>query len=380
MNGLERLINALISNSDQLVEQEIIKKFSEDGDRRIARRIPINQAAEMIGVSRQRIYNAKADNQLTDPLFDGWVTSAGLDLYQIDKLRDIFGTRPTSDYCIVEAISGHKGGGYKTTTALHQAQWHAMKGHRVLLVSMDPQGSLNLAMGKLPDVDVKGEHTLLPYFMGQQQTAHYAIQKTYFPSLDIIPSCLQLSVVDDVVARMGDNGKTAVPAHLLLAAALETIKSDYDLIIIDCPPNLGLSTVMCVFASDLIIIPTPVDRFGFYSTRQYLQMLKELLSPFGAHNVEPQVRILGTHYDTATGSDSKTFFGKMKKVWGAAVLDHPIKKTSQVPIAYDKMRTIYEQTATERTSFAAYKKATNIFDDLFTEIEENILEPIWSAE
>jgi len=89
MNGLERLINALISNSDQLVEQEIIKKFSEDGNRRIVRRFPINQAAEMIGVSRQRIYNAKADNQLTDPLFDGWVTSAGLDLYQIDKLQTI---------------------------------------------------------------------------------------------------------------------------------------------------------------------------------------------------------------------------------------------------------------------------------------------------
>ncbi|GAB1116556.1 MAG: plasmid-partitioning protein SopA [Shewanella algae] len=380
MNQLGKLIKQLISNSDSLVKSEIQDKFSKNKDRRILRKVPITHAADMVGVSRQRIYTAHKDGKLPGELFDDWDTGAGLDLYQIDAMRDIFGTRPKTSRAIVEAISGHKGGGHKTTTALHQAQWHAMKGYRTLLISMDPQGSLNLAMGMLPDVDIKADDTLLPYFLGQHETAHYAIKKTYFPSLDIIPSCLQLARVDDEVAALGDKGLTRTQVHMLLRDAIESIMDDYDLIIIDCPPNLGLGTVMCVFAADVLIIPSPVDRFGFYSTRQYLKMLDDLLMPFGEADFYPSLKILGTHYDPAPGSNSEAFFAKMKKAWGAAMLNYPLKKTNQVPVAYDKMRTIYEQEPQERTSWNAYKKAVCIFDDLFNEIEQTLLIPTWRAE
>ena len=380
MSQLGKLINTLISNSDMLVNQEIADKFDHAEGRKITRRVPINQAADLVGVARQTIYKAVAEGKLAGPLFDGWVTSSGADFYQIDAMREHFKTKPTKDYCPVLSVSGHKGGGWKTTTAIHKGQWLAMKGYRVLMVSMDPQGSLNLAMGLLPDVDVKVENTLLPFFLGERDNAKYAIQKTYFPGLDIIPACLQLARVEDEIAKLGDEGKTRYEAPLLLHEALETVKEDYDVIIVDGPPNLGLGTIMCVFASDVVLCPSPVDRFGFYSTRQYLQMLKELLEPFDINSFEPTLRILGTHYNNANGSDSSAFFGKMKAAWGEALLDHPIVATAQVPIAYDKMRTIYEQTPKERTSYSAYKKATNIFDDVFTEIESKILTPLWGAE
>jgi len=373
--SLENMLNTLIKNSDELVNREINKRFT--GERTITRRFNITSTAELVGVSPQSIYAALKDGRLSGELFDNWSSSTGANIYQIDAMRNVFGTHPTKDHCLVQAVSGHKGGGWKTTISAHEAQWLALLGYRVLLVSMDAQGSLNLMFGMLPDVHVKEENTLLPFFRGEEFSAKYAIQKTYWPGLDIIPSCLQFAKVEDEIVAMAERDELPFPAHLLLDEALNTIKQDYDLIIVDGPPNLGLSTVNSVFAADIVTCPCPADFFGYYSTRQYLQMLKELLQPFDIDSFQPQFRIIGTHVDNAKGAKSKEFFYKMRESWGAALLDNPIIKTSQVPNSYDSMRTIYEQDSGQRTSYSAFKKATGIFDPVFQEMLDKLLIPMW---
>lgn len=375
MNQLGQMIHSLINNSDELYQSDIVERFSNSGDRRVTRRFPLTTAAQMVGVSRQTIYNAMK-NGIEHPLLQGGL-GGNPDLYQIQALREHFNTQPHQDYCINMVISGHKGGGWKTTTGLYLGQWLAMKGYRVLLVSVDPQGSLNLALGVLPDQDITADDTLLPFFLGKRPDARYAVRDTYFPNLKLIPSSLQMARVEDEVAKLGEDGKLRYPSHMLLAMALDGLRKDFDIIIVDGPPNLGLGTVNCVFAADVVLCPTPVDRLGFYSTRQYLEMLKDLLQPFEETDFIPTVRFLGTHFERAAGSDSQDFFNKMRQAWGNALLSVPLCKTPQISRGYDTMRTIYEQEPSDRSSFSAYKNALTIFDDVFTEIKNTLLDPIW---
>lgn len=378
---LESIISNMITNSDNIINDDIAKSFSEG--REITRKFNITSTCELVGISTKTMYGALKDGRLSGELFDNWKPATGATVYQIDAMREVFERYPYQVNklagCIVEAVSGHKGGGWKSTTVAHQAQWLSMRGYRVLVVSMDPQGSLNAMFGMLPDTDIKGEDTLLPFFYGQEKTAHYAIKNTYWPKLDIIPSCLQFGRVEGEIARLGDEDKLNHPAHLLLKEALDTVKDNYDLIIIDGAPNLGLGTVNCVFAADLIICPSPSEALGFLSTRQYLQMFKELLQPFGDEDHQPIFKVLATHVENAATSDSRVFLSKLKEAWGHSLLENPLIRTPQVPTGYNKGRTIYEQQTKEKTSWAAHKKATGIFDDVFQEILDKLLLLMWGV-
>ncbi|NOO37231.1 AAA family ATPase, partial [Klebsiella pneumoniae] len=132
--------------------------------------------------------------------------------------------RPADKNPAVLAVMSHKGGVYKTSSAVHEAQWLALQGHRVLLIEgNDPQGTASMYHGYVPDLHIHAEDTLLPFYLGERDNAEYAIKPTCWPGLDIIPSCLALHRIETDLMQYHAQGKLPHPPHLMLRAAIESV-------------------------------------------------------------------------------------------------------------------------------------------------------------
>ena len=149
------------------------------------------------------------------------------------------------------SISNQKGGVGKTTTSINLSSYLAIMEKKVLLVDIDPQGNAGSGLGL--DVNVLQKTTyevLLGEISGRE-----AIQKTSVPGLSIIPSNINLSGVDiDLVNREGK--------EYSLKKAISPLRSEYDFIVIDCPPSLGLLTLNALSASDGVIITLQTEYFA----------------------------------------------------------------------------------------------------------------------
>ena len=163
-------------------------------------------------------------------------------------------------------VVNQKGGVGKTTTAVNLSAGLAQRGQRVLLVDCDPQGNATTGLG----VD-KGqtETTLYEVFVDAVDSpdAPTAIHKAILkisPNLDLVPATLDLAGAEPILL-------SAVGKELILRDALEPVKDDYDWIIFDAPPSLGLLTINILSASDGVLVPMQCE---FYALEGLSQLLK----------------------------------------------------------------------------------------------------------
>src|SRR5262249_28158483 len=121
---------------------------------------------------------------------------AGYTLEQVNAFRAHFGTAPWRDPAldapVVIACQNFKGGVGKSTTCVNFAHFLALKGYRVLVVDTDSQATTTAMFGYVPDAEITSDQTILPYLASEQTSLQYAVQKTYFPGIDLIPACLAL--------------------------------------------------------------------------------------------------------------------------------------------------------------------------------------------
>ncbi|WP_337049791.1 plasmid-partitioning protein SopA [Serratia fonticola] len=373
----------------QLMTHKIaVSQFGDDSPaaRAITRRWGIVEAAELVGVTPQAIRNAEAEGRLPVPdmVLRGRVEQrAGYNIQQINDMRDSFGTRPgkpEGQDAVVLAIAAHKGGAYKTSTAVHQAQWLALQGLRVLLIdATDPQATASLYHGYVPDLHIHADDTLLPYYLGLRDNAEYAIKPTCWPGLDIIPSCLAIHRIESEVYPAYDARKLPVAPHMLLRAAIESVWDLYDVIVIDSAPNLGVGTLNVVCAADIIVVPTPAELYDYVSAQQFFSMLKDLISTVDLGGFEPDVRVLITKYSNAVGSHSGWMDEQIREAWGNMVLKEVVRVTDEVGKGQVRMRTVFEQAANQRSSSTAWRNAVAIWEPVCTEIYNRLIKPRWSS-
>lgn len=181
------------------------------------------------------------------------------------------------------SLVNQKGGVGKTTTSINLSAALGKMGKRVLLIDMDPQSNATTGLG-LTSNDFKND--VYELITGKCEVKK-AIKKTKFHNLSIIPSTINLAGVDvEFVKRMLEDKEFS--QNMQLKLKLDEIKDNYDYIIIDCQPSLGLGTMNALVASDSVIIPVQCE---FFALEGITQLLNSIIMVQGSMN--PKLRIEG---------------------------------------------------------------------------------------
>lgn len=176
------------------------------------------------------------------------------------------------------AIFNQKGGVGKTTTNINLAACLALKGKKILILDIDPQGNTTSGVG----ISKKGlKCTTYEVLIGAVETAEEAIIKSGIENVDIMPASVQLAGAEIELTQLEGREKR-------LKKALDSIKDNYDFIFIDCPPSLGLLTINSLTAVDSVLIPIQCE---FYA----LEGVSQLMSTIGLvkRNLNKDLEIQG---------------------------------------------------------------------------------------
>lgn len=178
---------------------------------------------------------------------------------------------PRDDRGVVVAVANQKGGVGKTTTAVSLAACLAEQGVRVLLIDFDPQGNASSGLGMGADA---GDATIYDVLVDQVQLTE-AIVATSQRGLELVRSNVDLAGAEVELV-------SAYSREYRLRRALESVRADYDIIMVDCPPSLGLLTVNAMTAADGIIVPIQSEYFaleGLGTLRRNAQLIRGKLNP-----------------------------------------------------------------------------------------------------
>lgn len=179
------------------------------------------------------------------------------------------------------AIFNQKGGVGKTTTNINLAACLALKGKKILILDIDPQGNTTSGMG----INKKGlENTMYEVLINDRIKPRDAIMKTSIKNLDIIPASVQLAGAEIELVQLESREKR-------LKKSIDLIKGDYDYIFIDCPPSLGLLTINSLTAVDSVLIPIQCEFYALEGVSQLMSTI-ELVKQNLNKNLEIQGVIL----------------------------------------------------------------------------------------
>ena len=371
---------------------------SEMDERVQKRRYGTTQAAELAGISHSLLYAAEQDGRLPEPEYRSDTEKkvrAGYTINHINHIREVFGTSPRKPDDALAAVIGIlnlKGGSQKTTTCHLFSQYLAIRGYRVLVVDTDPQGSLSFFFGKRPDDNIHYENTIAPFFLeddeslvaaghpeGASRSLHYAIQKTYWNNIDIIPSCLQNLNIDLMMPRVMDAANVPFEDRIMkLRYGLLEVGKDYDFILVDGTPSLNISTLNVVSACDVCFVPTPAAMLDFASTLQFSELVAETIETYSESGVYPNfpdIRYFITKY---TRSSYAQFMAQIIRrvftVERGDVLSNEAHASDEIGKANNSTYSIYEQNPAESDNRKRLKSTIEMFDRLFGEMHDAVWE------
>ena len=168
------------------------------------------------------------------------------------------------------AVTNQKGGVGKTTTAINLSACLAALKKRVLLVDLDPQGNATSGVGQAN----AESNTVYDVLIGQVE-AKDAILETGYGTLDLMPTAIELAGAEIELVGMDDR-------ELLLKNALNTVRDQYDYILIDCPPSLSLLTINALSAADSVLIPIQCEYYaleGLGALMNTVKLMRRKLNP-----------------------------------------------------------------------------------------------------
>lgn len=209
----------------------------------------------------------------------------------------------------VISIANEKGGVAKTTTALSLGGALVALGYRVLMVDLDPQANLSLALGCESKSGTKSFINLVMENLPLEK----ALVKTEIENLILLPANKEIGFAERVLPTR--------PQYRHLLRNILSAESTYDFIIIDCPPFLGALTTNALTAADLLIIPTQAEYFSVYALRNMMSLIREVRQK---GNPGLRYRLLITLFDKRNGIH-RTLSAHLRRTFVGGVLDSIIE-------------------------------------------------------
>lgn len=342
------------------------------------------EAAKMVGVSAPTFRKLLELNEnIPGIIFEENENGRKIKKYTltaINALRDKFGTRykrPKGSKPLTIAVSNLKGGVGKTETAVDLGKKIAIEGLRSLLLDFDAQGTATLiSSGLIPDLELRYEDTITNTLISDPNSIKDVIIKTHFDGFDIIPANLAIQDCDLILPNEKENNSNRLGSPFLrLAESLKTIKNQYDVILIDCGPNLGLLTLNAIIACDGMIIPIPPSMNDYSSFIMYTATLRNMFRELSSKKLD-YLRILLSKHNSS--NEALQMENMMREQFGRYILSNHMCETVEVSKAANEIGTIYD-VSKPRGSREAYRRAVQHLDDVNLEIINNFKD-IWKGQ
>ncbi len=372
-------IQALATRAGSMVEQ-IRSRLLAPEARKIAPLYSASQIAALCGVDKAHVNYRISKGDLPS----GKLTPTGgkreftltearqwARVYRSEKMR------PAGQRAICIAVANFKGGVSKTTSSMILAQGLSLRGHRVLAIDIDPQGSLTTLHGVLPEAEVTEDMTISPLCHGTTEDITPAIRSTYWDGIDLVAAAPFLF-----------SAEFALPARQMnvagsrfwdvLNAGLEPVRGLYDVIVIDTPPALSYVTINGLWAADGIVVPVPPSGLDFASSAQFWSLLADLggnldqQEPAGVRKAFDFLHVLLSRVDQADAA-SPAVRQWIQATYGEFVLPVEIPKTSVTSNKAAEFATVYDVQKYDGSA-KTYKRAVDAYDRFVDLIEESVVE------
>ncbi len=374
-------LNTLAVNASNVIQQARSSMLAPE-----ARKSPpvfnSTQLGELCGLERSQVmYHAKKGElpggERADVSRREWTLEEArvwVKAFRSETLRD-----PELASGTTVSVANYKGGVSKTTTAAALAQGLSLRGHRVLVIDTDPQGSLTTLFGVLPDTEVDPENTILGLCSGEADSIMPAIQKTYWDGIDLVAAAPVLFNAEFLLpSRQANNPDFAF--WRVLDSGLEEARNVYDVIIIDTPPSLSYITINALIAADGVLMPLPPNALDFASSAQFWSLFTGVCSSlFEARGETKQysfVDILLSRVDKADliSNDIRNW---IVSAYGPKVLPVEIPKTSIAASASAEFGTVYDMEVGSAQA-KTLKRAHDAYEQLVDYVEKQIW-GVWEA-
>ncbi len=371
MKNASEIFEYLESQGDQAMEILRAQAFTPHNRKKL-RQWGITEAAEMIGRTTQHIRQQEKAGIL--PSAETGTKGRTYSLEQINSLRNHFETRPgrsSGDETCILAFANFKGGAAKTTSSVHASQYFAKAGYRTLFIDCDSQASATQIFGYNPDEHIATNETLLPYLLEDIESPSSVIRKTNWPGLDLIPANLALYGAEFSLPAKAATAiieRKQYPFYSILQEGLNKIKENYDIIILDCPPSMGVISINAIYAANAFIIPVPPSMLDFASTIQFFSMLKEVLSQLPEKKFG-FVRLLITKHDGHESSN--TLVDTIRTLFGSFVMQNVMYTSEAIRKASSDLLTLYEIEKYQGAK-STYLRAMHFTDEVNKEIERAV--------
>ena len=342
------------------------------------------EAADFIGIHQGYLRQIVADGHGPEPLANGRRQYSVQDIENLRHLLDEGGKGPRKyvrhrregEKLQVISVMNFKGGSGKTTTSAQLAQYLALRGYRVLAIDLDPQASLSALFGHQPEFDVGENETIygaIRYDAAKRDVTDI-VRATYTPNLHIIPGNLELMEFEHETPKaLAGRQQSDSMFFARIGECLAEIESAYDVVVIDCPPQLGFLTLSALCAATAVLITVHPQMLDVMSMSQFLHMTGDLLSVVeeaGGSMDYDWMRYLVTRYEPNDGPQSQ-MSGFMRSIFGNRVLENSMVKSTAISDAGLTKQTLYEVDRNQFTR-GTYDRALESLTAVNTEIEDLI--------
>ena len=386
--AIQKLVGAHARELSEKLQAHRLKLFPPTAKKTV-RRFTSSEVADLLGVDPGYLRRINLEGKGPQPE----LTGGGRRLYTVEDISELrsfldegakggrryLPHRRPNEHLQVICVVNFKGGSGKTTTTAHLAQHLALHGYRTLAIDLDPQASLSALHGYQPEFDIGENQTLYGAirYDDQQRPISEVIQRTYFPNLDLIPGNIELMEYEhDTPKALADNpGKGLFFTRL--DSALSEVQDRYDVVVIDCPPQLGFLTMTAMCAATSVLVTVHPQMLDVMSMCQFLIMTSELLEVVanaGGNTGYDWMRYLVTRYEPGDGPQNQ-MVSFMRSMFEEHVLNYPMLKSTAISDAGLTKQTLYE-VGRENFSRSTYDRAMEALNNVNGEIE-GLIKQAW---